>query len=46
MNALALAIGNANYITEKDRLINTVNDADNVAIKLLNLEFITLFLQI
>lgn len=40
MNALALIIGNANYIVEKDRLINAVNDADDVAMKLLNLGFI------
>jgi uncharacterized caspase-like protein len=40
MNALALVIGNASYIAEKDRLINAVNDADDVAMKLLNLGFI------
>lgn len=32
MNALALVIGNANYTQEKDRLINAVNDADDIEI--------------
>lgn len=40
MNALALVIGNANYNAEKDRLINAVNDAEDVGNKLLNLGFI------
>lgn len=40
MNALALIIGNANYSLEKDKLINAVNDAQDVASKLLNLGFI------
>src|SRR3989339_441898 len=39
MNALALIIGNANYIQEKDRLINATND-DDFGHKLLNLGFI------
>lgn len=39
MNALALVIGNANYTQEKDRLINAVNDADDIVKKLLNLGF-------
>ncbi|TSA17855.1 caspase family protein [bacterium] len=40
MNALALVIGNANYTAEKDRLLNAVNDADDIGMKLLNLGFI------
>lgn len=40
MNALALIIGNANYATDKDKLINAVNDADDISLKLLSLGFI------
>lgn len=40
MNALALVIGNANYSLEKDKLVNAVNDAQDVSNKLLNLGFI------
>lgn len=40
MNALALVIGNANYLNDKDKLINAVNDADDFGKKLLNLGFI------
>jgi len=40
MNALALLIGNAQYINSKDRLINSGNDAEDFGKKLLNLGFI------
>jgi len=40
MNALALLIGNAQYIYSKDRLINSGNDAEDFGKKLLNLGFI------
>ncbi|CAA0155120.1 Peptidase C14 [Tenacibaculum maritimum] len=40
MNALALVIGNADYSLEKDKLVNAVNDAQDVSNKLLNLGFI------
>ncbi|NEN24196.1 caspase family protein [Cryomorpha ignava] len=39
MNALALVIGNAEYSQEKDKLVNAVNDAEDIAQKLLNLGF-------
>ena len=40
MNALALVIGNADYAAQKDKLVNAVHDADDIATKLLNLGFI------
>lgn len=40
MNALALIIGNAKYTADKDKLVNAVNDADDIGKKLLNLGFI------
>ena len=40
MNALALVIGNADYINPKDKLINAVNDAEDFSDKLWNLGFI------
>lgn len=40
MNALALVIGNANYVADKDKLFNAVNDADDFGLKLLNLGFV------
>jgi hypothetical protein len=40
MNALALVIGNAEYSLDKDKLVNAVNDAQDVSQKLLNLGFI------
>jgi len=41
MNAIALVVGNANYSLEKDRLINSVNDAKDFSNKLLSLGFTT-----
>ena len=40
MNALALIIGNANYTQAKDKLINAINDANDIGQKLLNLGFV------
>ena len=40
MNALALVIGNANYLADKDKLVNAVNDAHDFGLKLLNLGFV------
>lgn len=40
MNAFALVIGNAEYSLDKDKLVNAVNDAQDVSQKLLNLGFI------
>lgn len=40
MNALALVIGNAKYIADKDKLVNAVNDAIDFGKKLLSLGFI------
>ena len=40
MNALALVIGNANYINPKHRLINAINDAEDFGSKLRTLGFI------
>lgn len=42
MNGLALVIGNAKYALEKDRLNNAVNDADDVAERLIRLGFIVI----
>lgn len=39
MNALALVIGNAKYVAEKDKLPNAANDAEDFGKKLLNLGF-------
>ena len=40
MNASALVIGNSEYSLDKNKLINAVNDAEDVSQKLLNLGFI------
>lgn len=39
MNALAFIVGNAKYTAEKDRLVNAVHDADDIADKLMSLGF-------
>lgn len=39
MNALAYIVGNAQYVAEKDRLLNAVNDANAIADKLMSLGF-------
>lgn len=39
MNALALVIGNVEYIQEKHKLVNAVNDANDLASKLMTLGF-------
>lgn len=39
MNALALIIGNADYTLPKDKLVNAVNDADDLCDKLMTLGF-------
>ena len=40
MNALALVIGNANYAASKHKLINAVNDANDISERLSQLGFI------